>query len=81
MRAFFLIAAVLGVLAAVPLVVHSNVTLNFLVAALTIALVITNRRTKADAGGRRVLNQTSQTAATRAAARFSAAPALANPIG
>ena len=39
MRAFFLIAAVLGVLAAVPLVVHSNVTLNFLVAALMIALV------------------------------------------
>src|SRR5262249_56452901 len=39
MRTFLPIAAVLGVLAAVPLVVHSNVTLNFLVAALMIALV------------------------------------------
>ena len=38
MRAFLPIAAVLGVLAVVPLVVHSNVTLNFLVVALMIAL-------------------------------------------
>ena len=38
MRAFLSIAAVLGVLAVVPLVVHSNVTLNFLVVALMIAL-------------------------------------------
>jgi branched-chain amino acid transport system permease protein len=39
MRTFLPIAAVLGVLAVVPLVVHSNVTLNFLVVALMIALV------------------------------------------
>jgi len=39
MRTFLPIAAVLGVLAAVPFVVHSNVTLNFLVAALMFALV------------------------------------------
>src|SRR5215472_15907153 len=39
MRSFLPIAAVLGVLAVVPLVVHSNVTLNFLVVALMIALV------------------------------------------
>jgi branched-chain amino acid transport system permease protein len=38
MRAFLPIAAVFVVLAAVPLVVHSNVTLNFLVVALMIAL-------------------------------------------
>ena len=38
MRAFLPIAAVLGVLAVVPLVVQSNVTLNFLVVALMIAL-------------------------------------------
>jgi branched-chain amino acid transport system permease protein len=38
MRAFLPIAAVIAVLAAVPLVVHSNVTLNFLVVALMIAL-------------------------------------------
>lgn len=38
MKGFAPIAAVFGVLAAVPLVVHSNVTLNFLVVALMIAL-------------------------------------------
>jgi len=38
MRAFLPIAAVFVVLAAVPFVVHSNVTLNFLVVALMIAL-------------------------------------------
>jgi len=38
MRAFLPIAAVFVVMAAVPLVVHSNVTLNFLVVALMIAL-------------------------------------------
>lgn len=38
MRAFLPIAGVLGVLAVVPLVVQSNVTLNFLVVALMIAL-------------------------------------------
>jgi branched-chain amino acid transport system permease protein len=38
MRAFLPISAVFVVLAAVPLVVHSNVTLNFLVVALMIAL-------------------------------------------
>ena len=38
MRAFLPITAVFVVLAAVPLVVHSNVTLNFLVVALMIAL-------------------------------------------
>jgi branched-chain amino acid transport system permease protein len=38
MRPFLPIAAVLTVLAAVPFVVHSNVTLNFLVVALMIAL-------------------------------------------
>ena len=38
MRAFLPIAAVLVVLAAVPLVVHSNVTLNFLIVALMIGL-------------------------------------------
>jgi branched-chain amino acid transport system permease protein len=38
MRPFLPIAAVLAVLAAVPFVVHSNTTLNFLVVALMIAL-------------------------------------------
>jgi branched-chain amino acid transport system permease protein len=38
MKGFAPIAAVIGVLAAVPLVAHSNVTLNFLVVALMIAL-------------------------------------------
>jgi branched-chain amino acid transport system permease protein len=38
MRSLFPIAAVLAVLAVVPFVVHSNVTLNFLVVALMIAL-------------------------------------------
>lgn len=38
MRSFVPIAVVVAVLAAVPLVVHSNVTLNFLVVALMIAL-------------------------------------------
>ena len=38
MKALIPTAAVLAVLAAVPLVVHSNVTLNFLVVALMIAL-------------------------------------------
>ena len=38
MRNFVPIAVVVAVLAAVPLVVHSNVTLNFLVVALMIAL-------------------------------------------
>ena len=38
MKPFLSIAAVLAVLAAVPFVVHSNVTLNFLVVALMIAL-------------------------------------------
>lgn len=38
MRPLIPIAAVIAVLAAVPLVVHSNVTLNFLVVALMIAL-------------------------------------------
>ena len=38
MKAFAPIAVVIVVLAAVPLVVHSNVTLNFLVVALMIAL-------------------------------------------
>jgi branched-chain amino acid transport system permease protein len=38
MRALLAIAAVLAVLAAVPLVVQSNVTLNFLVVAMMIAL-------------------------------------------
>ncbi|HEY6860560.1 MAG TPA: branched-chain amino acid ABC transporter permease, partial [Pseudolabrys sp.] len=38
MRAFLPIAAVFVVMAAVPLVVHSNVTFNFLVVALMIAL-------------------------------------------
>ncbi len=38
MKAFASIAVVIVVLAAVPLVVHSNVTLNFLVVALMIAL-------------------------------------------
>jgi branched-chain amino acid transport system permease protein len=38
MKAFLPIAAVIAVLAAVPLVVHSNVVLNFLVVTLMIAL-------------------------------------------
>jgi len=38
MKAFTQIAVVIALLAAVPLVVHSNVTLNFLVVALMIAL-------------------------------------------
>ena len=38
MKALIPTASVLAVLAAVPLVVHSNVTLNFLVVALMIAL-------------------------------------------
>src|SRR5215813_8074266 len=38
MRTFLPIAAVIGVLALVPLVVHSTATLNFLVVALMIAL-------------------------------------------
>ncbi len=38
MRAFLPIAAVIAALAAVPLIVHSNVVLNFLVVALLIAL-------------------------------------------
>jgi branched-chain amino acid transport system permease protein len=38
MKAFAPIAVVIALLAAVPLVVHSNVTLNFLVVALMIAL-------------------------------------------
>ena len=38
MKALIPTAAALAVLAAVPLVVHSNVTLNFLVVALMIAL-------------------------------------------
>ena len=38
MRALVPIAAVLAALAAVPLIVHSNVTLNFLIVALMIAL-------------------------------------------
>ena len=38
MKAFAPIAIVIALLAAVPLIVHSNVTLNFLVVALMIAL-------------------------------------------
>ncbi len=38
MKAFAPIAVVIALLAAVPLIVHSNVTLNFLVVALMIAL-------------------------------------------
>ena len=38
MRGFLPIAAAIAALAAVPLVVHSNVVLNFMVVALLIAL-------------------------------------------